>query len=273
MSSSTAADWETIRPLVERTIGSAHLTRQIDAGPNSDIALVVRSEKGLYFVKGQLRGRPGGVTHGREASVNPMVRHLSPVLQWRAKDDVWDLLGFDFVKGRRANYKPKSRDLHAVLHLILRLQMVRPPNEDTRSAWFKTAPERWRDYTDDPELFAGEALLHTDWNPENVLIVGDRALLVDWTWPTWGARWIDPVCWALWLIASGHDPALTEEWAGHLPSWHDASPAAVTEFIAAQQRMWASIAAERSPAALRDTDRWIAELAEAAAHWLDYRKR
>jgi hypothetical protein len=60
-------------------------------------------------------------------------------------------------------------------------------------------------YLDQPAQLAGDTLLHTDYNPENILITPDgTARLIDWAWPTCGAGWIDPCCLLIRLIAAGH---------------------------------------------------------------------
>jgi len=62
----------------------------------------------------------------------------------------------------------------------------------------KRAEDRWKTWVADPGdalAFAGPALTHTDWAPDNVLIAPDRSWLIDWAWPTLGAAWTDPGCW------------------------------------------------------------------------------
>jgi hypothetical protein len=127
----------------------------------------------------------------------------------------------------------------------------------------KNAGQRWASYTDAPELFTGTFLPHTEWTPGNVL-VSDRACLVDWAWPTQGAAWIDPACWVVWLIASGHSPHSAENWAALIPSWQDAPESSVDEFARVQARMWAGIAAESS-------ESWTKSLAIASSLWTSHR--
>ncbi|MER6530341.1 hypothetical protein [Streptomyces sp. NPDC001508] len=112
----------------------------------------------------------------------------------------------------------------------------------------KTAPDRWGQYADPgtAELFAGDALLHTDWAPDNVLISGGRARIIDWAWPTRGAAWIDPFMWALRLMQAGCTVEDAVEWARQLRSWRDADPAAVLAFAVANTRTWREIAATDS---------------------------
>jgi hypothetical protein len=38
------------------------------------------------------------------------------------------------------------------------------------------------------ELLDGDALLHTDFNPLNILVGPDRVWIIDWAWPTRGRR-------------------------------------------------------------------------------------
>ncbi|WP_257789480.1 hypothetical protein [Streptomyces sp. Sge12] len=41
-------------------------------------------------------------------------------------------------------------------------------------------PDRMWEHTPNPALFDGDALLHTDWFPTNVLVPGDGVRIVDW---------------------------------------------------------------------------------------------
>ena len=56
------------------------------------------------------------------------------------------------------------------------------------------ARQRWAAYVDrkaDLDLIDGDALLHTDFNPLNLLLGPDRTSIIDWAWPTRGAAFID----------------------------------------------------------------------------------
>ncbi|MFD3511276.1 hypothetical protein [Nocardia sp. NPDC058666] len=55
-----------------------------------------------------------------------------------------------------------------------------------------------------PDAFDGDALLHTDWFPTNVLVPGDGVRVVDWAWASRGAAWIDAALWAVWLRLAVH---------------------------------------------------------------------
>lgn len=60
----------------------------------------------------------------------------------------------------------------------------------------KEATQRWAAYLDDQACawLDGDTLLHTDFNPLNVLIAPQATWIVDWAWPTRGAAFIDPAC-------------------------------------------------------------------------------
>ena len=73
----------------------------------------------------------------------------------------------------------------------------------------KRAEDRWKPYVEDPGdavAFAGHALTHTDWAPDNVLIAPGRPWLIDWAWPTLGAAWS---AWTRRMAQSAQD------WSAH----------------------------------------------------------
>lgn len=141
-----------------------------------------------------------------------------PRLLWRVTGGGWDLLGFERLAGRSADYSPASADIPLVVEAMTALGRVACPDVK-----LKDAGQRWGVYLDDPAdagLFIGTALLHTDWHHTNVLITGaDAARLIDWAWPTRGAAWIDPACWIVWLIFAGHGPHEAEQWTTKVPAW------------------------------------------------------
>jgi hypothetical protein len=252
------ASLEEARELIEKETGPFRVIRHVAEGRNSEISAVIQAGDDITFIKGLKAGHPRAWTQERERAVNPAVRRISPALKWSARDDRWDLNGFECVPGHHADYTRGSADITRVAATLRQLQEIPCPDME-----MKQATRRWASYTDTPELLDGTSLLHTEWTPGNVL-VGDRAYLVDWAWPTKGATWIDPACWVVWLIASGHPPDSAEGCAAQLPSWRDAPGASVTEFARVQARMWAGIAAE-------STEPWTRSLATASARWASHR--
>ncbi len=204
-------DWEYVRSLIENQTGPVLVAEPITEGLNSEIAVVVHTSLGATFVKGLRSDHRRVWTQQREAEINPYVLTVTPRLRWHVETDGWNLLGFERVNGRRVDYSPGSPDLPKVVHVMRRLAEIPCPGLP-----LKSAPQRWASYTHDPELFTGDQLLHTEWSPGNVLI-NDTAHLVDWAWPTRGAAWIDPACWVVWLVASGHSPQSAQDWQRSSP--------------------------------------------------------
>lgn len=252
------ANWQTIRNLIEDETGPINTAEQISEGRNSEISVIVHTHNEVTFVKGRKADHPQAWTQEREKLINPYIVHISPYLKWSTSNHEWNLLGFEYIAGRRVNYTPGSDDIPMVARTLLKLQEIPCPDIE-----LKQAQQRWAAYTDIPELFTGGNLLHTDWSPGNLLING-HAYMVDWAWPTKGAGWIDPACWAVWLIASGHQPHTAESFLSDIPSWENAPRASIDEFVRVQARMWEDIAAD-SP------ETWPTNLAEAAQLWAKYR--
>ncbi|RSN46885.1 aminoglycoside phosphotransferase [Actinomadura sp. WAC 06369] len=244
--------WRQAQELIEKHTGPALSARPVQEGYNSELSVVINNS---VFVKGMRVDHPRVWTQERERQINPHVRDFSARLLWSEVSGGWDLNGFEFLDGRQATYTPSSSDLG----LIVTMMDQWPPAPD--DVELKQASDRWAAYSDRPELFAGRWLAHTDWSPSNVLVVNGTARMLDWAWPTTGARWIDPACWIVWLIASGHTPAQAEAWANRLEAFATAPTESVTAFADAQAAMWADIG-EHAP---------HPGLAAAAAHWTRHR--
>ncbi len=250
----------TVRRAVEAHTGPVAAASTASGGFNSAIAVTLRTRSGPVFCKGLPVDHRQIVTQRREREINPHVVDLSPRLVWHVEVDGWDLSGFEHIDG--ADYRPGSDDLPLIAECLRRLQQVECPDLP-----LKQAEQRLRDYVTEPadaEMFAGDALLHTDWNSANLLIKG-RAYLVDWAWATGGAAWLDPAGWLVWLMAKGgHTAAQAEAWAGQIPSWQAAPADAVTAYATANARLWTEIAQARP-------DEWTSRTASAAGAWALYR--
>lgn len=244
-------EWEQARALIEQFAGPVTTARPANDGFNSQIAVIINNR---YFVKGLRQDYPRAWTQSREKEINAYIRHVSAALEWAAEADGWHLLGFTYLPGRKPDYRPGSPDLALVTATMAKLPAA------PAGLTLKHAEQRWSAYSQQAMLFAGTHLSHTDWSPANVLIAGD-ARLVDWAWPTRGAAWIDPACWTVWLIASGHSPAQAENQAAAVPAFAHAPRHAVTAFAAAQAAMWADIGDEAPHPGL----------AAAAARWHKHR--
>lgn len=258
------AQWESltgeVRETIEAHTGPVAAVEMVSGGFNSEIAARVHTTAGSrVFVKGLRSDHPRVWTQHQEARINPHVVPIAPRLLWHVETGGWNLLGFEHIDGRRADYSPASDDLAKIEDCLGRLGEVTCPDLPV-----KRAEQRWSRYCDAPELLAGNALLHTDWNPGNV-VVNHTAHVVDWAWPTSGAAWIDPACWVVWLIAEGHTPAEAETWVTQVAAWQMAPADGLDVFSQAQAHMWDDIAQD-------DPDPWAERIANAAAQWATHRR-
>lgn len=262
----TRIDWDDLpgetRGAVEEHTGPVLSAHTVAEGLNSAVAAVLTTASGTVFVKGLHRDYPRRWTQDMEAMVNPFVRDLSPRLLWRVTGE-WDVLGFEAVQGRHADYQPGSPDVPQVVRSMTRLGERTVPDLPV-----KRAEHRWRHYVGSPEeleWFKGDRLLHTDYNPVNVLIAGDTALLIDWAWPTKGAAWLDPACLILRLMAGGgHSAEQAESAVANTPAWQNAPEEGIQVLARANVRLWGEIAEN-------DSSVWVGRMADAAREWLSYR--
>lgn len=263
--------WEQLPPSVRRAvdalIGPVLSATTVGDGQNSAVAAILNTSQGRVFVKGLRTDHRGVVTQQREAAINPHVRAVSPELLWRIEIDGWDLLCFEHVDGRGADYTPGSPDLSHLVATMRRLAEL--PCPDLPPVYFRRAEQRWADVIADPaarEVLAGDTILHTDYNPANILVTdNDDAQIIDWAWPTKGAAWIDPACLIPRLIAGGHSPASAEQVTRGCPAWENADPAAIDLFASALTAVWADIAQGQPD------ERWKQDLAASARQWYEHR--
>lgn len=258
--------WEDLpratREAVERHTGTVWSAKTVSEGLNSAVAAVLATDAGPVFVKGLHRDHPRRWNQDMEAVINPYVAHLAPRLLWRVQGE-WDVLGFELVDGQHADYRPGSVDLPRVAETMTALGTIQCPDLPV-----KLAEHRWRAYVDTPEeleWLKGDRLLHTDYNPLNVLMVDGRALLIDWAWPTRGAGWIDPACWVIRLMADGHSAESAERVVAGVPTWQTAPVEGLAMFARACARMWTEIADN-------DFVAWTAGTARAARAWAVHRR-
>lgn len=222
--------------------GAIHDVMNASGGMNSGVAAVLETDSGRVFVKGIPVSHPQVGAQRREAAVAPHLPASCPRLYWHLELDGWSLLGYEVVDGRHACYAPGSEDLPLVEAALVELQAVTAPGE----VEIKDAVDRWADYAPPGtlHLFAGTTLLHTDFAPDNVLIVGGAARLVDWAWPTRGAAWIDPGALALRIMEAGHTVDSALAFAARFPSWRSARPEALRALGLATAALWREIADE-----------------------------
>ncbi len=131
----------------------------------------------------------------------------------------------------------------------------------------KQARQRWAAYVDreaDLDLLDGDALLHTDFNPLNILLGPDGAWIIDWAWPTRGAAFIDAACFLIRAMAAGHSASQAEALAATGPGWQQAPSAAIDVFALASVRLYNEIARN-------DSQPFKQRLAAVAREWACHR--
>ncbi|MDG6107621.1 hypothetical protein Daura_22995 [Dactylosporangium aurantiacum] len=249
------------RAAIEATTGPVLSTESPAEGLNSAVAAKLHTATGAYFVKALPSDHRWVWTQQREADIAPYVRSVAPRLIAHTVTSGWNILIFEALPGRHADYQPGSADLPKVAHLIRRIGELPTPQIELRDATQRLAAYVTHD--DDLLHFAGDTLLHTDWNNSNI-IIGDDARIVDWGWATRGAPWLDTAYWTIWLIAAGHDPESAECHAVQIPSWHSASTAGLNAFAAANARLWTEIGGDHP-------DPWTKRIMTAANDWHEYR--
>jgi hypothetical protein len=258
--------WEQLssptRQAIEAHTGPVRDAVTASAGQNSAIAALLDTDAGRVFVKGLRTEHPMAAAQRREMAVNPYVSPLSPQLLWHTEADGWTLLGYQAATGQHADYTPGSPDLPKVVDVMRRLASVWCP----ALPQLKRAEKRWAPYMEptDLGLLHGDNLLHTDYAPDNVLIDGDQARLIDWAWPTIGAAFIDPSCLIVRLIFAGHTAAQAEACVAAAEAWQDAPARSVDAFAAALDKMWGEIAST-------DPSAWKRRMAAAARAWREHR--
>ncbi|MCF6523777.1 phosphotransferase family protein [Streptomyces sp. JJ36] len=217
---------------------------RVDAGHNSPLSVRLDTPTGPLFVKGLPDTSPGRVaTQRREYEIGRHLGGLAPRARWEIRAGGWYLVAFDHLDGaRQADYRPGSPDLPAVAALLRSVAQHRVPG----AVELRRAEQRLAAYGTREQLrhVVGGTLLHTDLNPENVLIAGGGTpRLVDWGWATVGAPWLDAAAWAVWLVAYGHTPEAAHGWAGRVPAYQRAAPAALRAYAVMASAMWEDVAA------------------------------
>lgn len=258
--------WYQLSPRVRRAVQerSGHVLTAMTAteGLNSEVAEFLHTATGMVFLKGRRCDHPDIGTQHREAMINPHVLCVAPRLLWRMEIDGWNFLAFERIQARHADYSPGSTDLSRVVEVMDRVGEVRCPDLPSSHT-----EHRWSAYVESESALtelAGDRLLHTDFNPMNILINDEDTYVIDWSAPTRGAAWIDAACLVIRLIAAGHTPAAAESWAHRTTAWTTASHTAVNTFALVSVRRWERKALEHpTPGKKR--------MAASALRWMAYR--
>jgi hypothetical protein len=283
---------EGVQDTVERHCGGRVIKAEIpEMGCSSEFSATLHlTPRGTVFCKGIRTNAPGAWMHRNEAAVNHLLpRGLAPRLLWRVETDGWLMLGFEHVSGRHPDLSPGSPDLTPVADAVAALRSLTSSAVMDRSLavrWSRLPV--WRQYAQNPpayldswerenlarlaeleaaapEMLDGDALLHTDLQPGNLLINDGKVTIIDWAWASSGAAWVDPAFMVIRLIAGGHSAESAESWAAQIPAWQDATATALTAFAATVLGLWGR--KTRSTSARAHS----AKLTTVAREWTRYR--
>ncbi|MGW2364642.1 aminoglycoside phosphotransferase [Streptomyces sp. NPDC001667] len=234
-----------VRAAIPRELHGALAVTDVTGGWNCGVAALHTLADGRrVFVKGMRDDQEQAQLDGLdvEERINPLLPGCTPRVLWRVRAGGWDLLGFEGLEARWADYSPASPDLDLVVSALTQSGGCHAPSGRLSSAW-----ERWGSYCrrQDQVHLTGRHLLHTDLAWTNVLIGGGRAHLVDWSWAARGPAWVDAALWGVRLILDGgHTPGEARRWASKIPAFRRASPAAVSVLAKAEARRWEGLAAD-----------------------------
>ncbi|MFF6955082.1 phosphotransferase [Streptomyces sp. NPDC008317] len=224
-----------VRVAVGGYVGAVTGWVPVAEGLTCQTAAVLATADGRVFVKGvPVSDTDGVVGQDWEVAANPLVAGVAPLLLARVTVAGWDVLVFEYIDGRHADLTPGSADTALVARALARMQEV------TADGLAPRLGDRYAHVLSDDEqlLLAGDALLHTDTNPHNLLIGASGARVVDWAMVASGPAWVDVALTAVRLMEAGWPDEAAVAWAGRFPSWRSADPVAVAALVAGVCRDW-----------------------------------
>jgi aminoglycoside phosphotransferase (APT) family kinase protein len=238
--------------------------------------------------------------HQREgrvlAALDPLIaagRLPIPRLRATATSGPWAALVIDDVDGRQPATPWQPPDIHRVLATLDHLAGALTPAPITVPAItdrYAVAFTGWRTLARQPPAArldpwtrahlgqcaaleqtwaahaAGDTLLHTDLRADNILLTGERVMVVDWPHACCGAAFVDPVLLAVSVAAAGGPPP-HEVLAGSLAA-RTADPAAITATVCAAAGYFTERALRPPPPGQPTVRAHQAAQGRAARQWL-----
>lgn len=277
-----------VRAAVEERCGTVLKAEAAERGIMPGIAARLQVEGGgSVFLKGIAAGEPAARLYGCERAANLALAPTVPAprMLWCAEVGGWVLLVFEFIDGaRNADLSPGSPDLPGVVDALSRLGGPGgelPCVSVNLDVLRKTAGAlldknlrgaSWGMYAKaleglSLESLRGETLLHYDLHSGNLLVVGQRVHVIDWSFACRGQAWIDAALLVPRLIEAGHSPAQAEALVSAHPAWR-AAPADAVTGLGALWTMFREYKAMHGPEEARG---FRAKAARAGRAWIAYR--
>jgi DNA-binding CsgD family transcriptional regulator len=116
------------RHAIEARIGTVTRTETAGAGINSAIATTLHTDSGRVFVKGIALDHAQVDEQQRDVEITPYVLDVAPRLLWQVESAGWSLLGYEYIDGRRADYRPGSPDFPLLADAVRRLHKIPCPD-------------------------------------------------------------------------------------------------------------------------------------------------
>lgn len=260
--------------------------------PGLAVRLRVSGRTDRVFVKAAPAGHPVADSYRAEGAISARMPAgvPRPRLRWHGEVAGWVVLCYDDVNGRHADFTPPGADMPAVIAAVSAAQLPAsdlPDAVEGMAGWLHgwedvavgsprglgpweaahldrlvTAERAWMPYA------SGTTVVHGDLRPDNILIVGVGAVLIDWAHALAGARWVDLASLVPQLILAGHRPEDAERHFAALPAWRAAPPEGVTGFIAALAGYWTRSARQPPPLGIPHLRGYQSAAAQAAVQWL-----
>lgn len=252
------SDWAALPDIVTAEIadrvGGIIDVHPAPCGNHAEIASTVTGRAGRVFVKaasGDLSVR----TLRYELAATQIIQGWPPAVLWQFESDGWLVAGAEHLDGPHADLSPGSPDLDLLAATLKRLQETPAP----RGTWFEPAARCGFAHP----AMAGDALVHSDLNPTNLIVTAGGLRVVDWAYATKAAPWLELALLVQWLIGSGHTARQAEAWLAQFTAWTVTDRAVLDDFAERNAAKWSVKAGQSSAGWVHDVARWTGEWARA----------
>ncbi|WP_078894316.1 phosphotransferase [Streptomyces sp. CT34] len=305
---SVRPDWSSlparVRAYAEKQLG-AGVTKAMTCGAGYTPGLACRlqlADGRRAFLKGIDGDHPFAPQYRSEVEITPLIPEgIGPKVLWSTTPEEgagWWLLCLEDLPGGNPTLAPGSAATAAVIEAVEKAgkALTPAPLADAEpitkrvGSWLTGWANLAASPTDDLDPWAvrnldrlaeaeplwqsaagGETFIHWDLRPDNFVLRADgTAVIIDWSYPHKGARWIDPAVLIPQLIMAGHTASEAEKAVAHLPM---PSPEVLTSFAIALCGYWEISARRPNPPGVPFLREHQARAATVARAWIAHRTR